>query len=204
MTHHADGCGFGGGGDAGVGRADLGLAALVKPEKKAPLPFRGDKVLVDVQGVGREFVGVLPRNPPAPEMLLRSLLHIREERIFKVGAEGQEPRLRVRVESPQLRHVLLPHVLVLIEEHPDLPPRHALLLFVKKPRHAVEEDGAPRALDDFRQLGEELRVAEPQDRILRLQHPEIMRQVHLHAPPDHLLKERLPWKPLVGRNQVHL
>ena len=51
------------------GRADLGLAALVKPEKKAPLPFRGDKVLVDVQGVGREFVGVLPRNPPAPEML---------------------------------------------------------------------------------------------------------------------------------------
>ena len=174
------------------GPAYLGFAPLVKTEEKAALLHGGFKCAVDMQGVGREFVGILAGDAPATEEILIAFPDKGKGFRMEIGPEGQELHLRVAVELAQHGHGFLADGFILIEEHGDFPLLHGLLFPGEKPRHAVDENCAFRMPAYFRQGVEEAGIAETEHGVAGLDGRPVRWGVHNDAQGNHLVVKRLP------------
>lgn len=142
------------------GLACFGFAAGVVTEKGSPLGDGGGEVFVDAPRVLAEFVFILPGDVPGPEPALRARCDEGEGGGVEAGAECDELDGGIVIDGSEAGHELLSHVFVLVEEEGDVSPAHGFLLLAEEPCHAVDEDGAARALADFRQGGEKVLIAE--------------------------------------------
>ena len=190
--------------DPVVGLADLLLAPVVEPQEETALGHRGDEVFIDLQRVPGELVRVLAGNPPAPEVLFLPPPDEREGVAVEVRLKRHEPDGRVRVQPLQEGHVLLPHLLVLVEEHGKQPFLHQFLLLVKEPCHAVHKDGALRMFPDLRDGVQKFAVAEPHHRVARLQSRPVVRRVDDHPQPQQFHIEAFRVETVPGRDEVDL
>ena len=185
------------------GAADFLLAALVEAEEKPVLGEGRNEGVVDAQRVGGEFVGILPGDSAAAEEVRGALGDERECLRMEIRLEGEELHLRVIVELAEGGHHALPHGFILVEEHGDLPFLHRFFFLVKKPGHAVHEDGAPGVLANLRQGAQKISIAEAEDGVSGPEALPIARGVHDDAESHHLLIERLA-DALPGWDEVYL
>ena len=124
----------------------------------------------------------------------------------EIRTEGDESCVRLRVDRLQLRHVVEPHVLVLVKKHRDFIACHALLFLVEEPRHAVEENRAARPPADFLAgRSETFGVAEAKHGISpsrsRTPFVEVM---HDDTFGEHVSVQWLPFVARVRRDKMHL
>ncbi len=100
--------------------SDFLFAAFVESEEDGPFRNGRDEVFVDVEGEAGEFVGILPGDASAAEDVGGAFRDIGKVFVVEVGGECVEDGFAVRIEAFEGRHVVLPHVFVLVEEHGHL------------------------------------------------------------------------------------
>ena len=159
-------------------------------------------MLVNMPRILAELVFVLPGDMPGSEPVGHPVGDVGKGGGVEVRAEGDEPDGRIVVDGAEAGHHALPDLVVLVEEQGDVSPAHGFLFLAEEPGHAVHKNGPARPLANLGQRGEEVFIAEADDRsVFRNDRPVVSVVDHVAA-LRHLAMERGLPDVLLGGDKV--